>query len=79
MNPNSRKSFEWMVYLQQRQRAMLKDRDDVLLELYKLCDNDRQVELLKDLITRFDFFDEDIYNLALIEIVNYYFTVRLFY
>ena len=71
MNPNSRKSFEWMVYLQQRQRAMLKDRDDVLLELYKLCDNDRQVELLKDLITRFDFFDEDIYNLALFEIVKY--------
>ncbi len=67
----SRKEFEWVVSLQQKQRAMLKDKSDMLFELYELCDTEQQKDLLRDLIIRFNCFDEEIYNLALLSMANY--------
>lgn len=50
---------------------MLKDKDVALAELYNLCDTDIQRDLVKDLIIRFHCFDDDIYNLALMQIVEH--------
>lgn len=66
-----RKEFEWVVSLQQKQKAMLKNKTDMLYELYELCETEQQRDLLKDLIVRFDCFDEDVYNLALLSMVEY--------
>jgi len=50
---------------------MLNGKDESLLELYRLCDHDFQRNLLKKLLINFDCFDDDIYNLALIEMASY--------
>ncbi len=67
----SKKQFAWMLSLQEKQTSMLKGKDCVLDELYNLCDNDEQRDLIKDLLIRFNCFTEEVYNLALIEISNY--------
>lgn len=66
-----RKEFEWIFSLQHAQKTMLKGKDSALSELYGICDNQNQRNLLKDLIIRFNCFDEEVYNLALIEITNF--------
>ena len=50
---------------------MLHNKEEALSQLYKLCDNDIQADLLKDLIIRFNCFDEEIYNLILTSIAKY--------
>ncbi|WP_279048723.1 hypothetical protein [Butyricimonas virosa] len=67
----TRREYEWILSLQRVQTSMLKGKDSVLSELYSLCDNYNQLNLIKDLIIRFNCFDEDIYNLALIEIAKF--------
>ena len=64
-------AYDWIFSLNEKQTAMLKDKDNALAELYYLCDNNTQRNLIKDLLIRFNCFDEDIYNLALLEIVKY--------
>ena len=67
----TRNAYNWIFSLSRKQTAMLKDKDIALAELYDLCDNDIQRDLIKDLIIRFHCFDEEIYNLALMQIVEY--------
>lgn len=67
----TRNAYNWIFSLSKKQTAMLKDKDNALAELYGLCDNDIQRNLIKDLIIRFHCFDEEIYNLALMQIVEY--------
>ena len=67
----TRREYEWILSLQRVQTSMLKGKDSVLSELYSLCDNYNQLNLIKDLIIRFNCFDEDIYNLTLIEIAKF--------
>lgn len=72
----TRQEFEWIFSLQRVQATMLKGKDSVLSELYGICDNLYQRDLLKDLIIRFNCFDDDIYNLALNEICSYVTTLN---
>ena len=67
----TRNAYNWIFSLSRKQTAMLKGKDVALAELYDLCDNDIQRNLIKDLIIRFHCFDEEIYNLALMQIVEY--------
>ena len=67
----TRNAYNWIFSLSRKQTAMLKDKDVALAELYDLCDNDIQRNLIKDLIIRFHCFDEEIYNLALMQIVEH--------
>lgn len=67
----TRNAYNWIFSLSRKQTAMLKDKDVALAELYDLCDNDIQRNLIKDLIVRFHCFDEEIYNLALMQIVEH--------
>lgn len=50
---------------------MLHGKDEQLEELYALCDTKEQRELVADLICRFNYFYEDVYNLSLIGIARY--------
>lgn len=67
----TRNAYNWIFSLSRKQTAMLKGKDVALAELYDLCDNDIQRNLIRDLIIRFHCFDEEIYNLALMQIVEY--------
>lgn len=50
----TRREYEWILSLQRVQTSMLKGKDSVLSELYSLCDNYNQLNLIKDLIIRFN-------------------------
>lgn len=63
--------YNWILSLQRRQKTMLNGKDESLLELYRLCDEDTQRNLIRDLLIKFDCFDDEIYNLALIEMSRF--------
>lgn len=67
----SKLEYDWIFSLQKRQKTMLKGKEESLLELYRICDQDFQRNLLRDLLIEFHCFDDDIYNLALIEMSRY--------
>lgn len=71
----TKQEYNWIMSLQRRQRTMLKQRDDALLFLYRSCDTQEQKDLLKDLIIRFNCFDEEIYNLALNGMAEYIYNL----
>lgn len=43
----TRREYEWILSLQRVQTSMLKGKDSVLSELYSLCDNSNQLNLIK--------------------------------
>lgn len=66
-----KKEYDWIFFLQRRQKTMLKGKDTALAELYNICDTEAQKSLIKDMIVRFNCFEEEVYNLALLEMANY--------
>ena len=60
-----------MLNLIRRQRAMLSNKDDSLLELYHFCDNEEQRQLIEELIIRFNCLDPDMYSWMLNEVAEY--------
>ena len=64
----NKKEYNWILSLLTKQKKMLRGHDQALDELYKVCDNDCQRTLLKDLIIRFNCFDDDVYNMALLDL-----------
>lgn len=65
MAKDSKKEFLWKYSLIRKQRTMLSGKDDSLSELYNLCENDSQRDLISDLLIRFDCIDDSLYDLAL--------------
>lgn len=53
------------------QKELLLEKDDILSELYDLCDDEEQRNLVKQLLVNFSLMDEDVYNLCLLEMSNY--------
>src|SRR5574344_1794656 len=54
-----------------KHQSLFLDKDDAAEELIDMCDNNKQFELLDELLTRFYYMDEDIYNLILNDIANH--------
>lgn len=52
------------------QLEMLRNREDSLTELYDICENKDQLELVKELITDFSEMNDEVYNLCLLEMAN---------
>lgn len=67
----SKKKFNWIMSLLESQSTMLKGKDEALLELYNICDTEKQKALIKELLLRFNCFEQEIYNLTLIGIAKY--------
>lgn len=72
----SKAKYNWALSLIGHQKAMLKGADDKLSELYDMCDTESQLDLVTDLLIRFNCFDEDIYNLALMNIAYYIYSLN---
>ena len=53
------------------QKELLLEKDNILSELYDLCDDEEQRNLVKHLLINFSLMDEDVYNLCLLEMSNY--------
>jgi hypothetical protein len=71
MTKLTRKEYDWIFSLQKSQKTMLKGKDEVLSELYNICDTEPQKLLVREMIVRFNCFEEEIYNLALGGMANY--------
>lgn len=52
------------------QKELLLEKDDILSELYDLCDDEEQRNLVKQLLINFSLMDEDVYNLCLKDMSN---------
>ena len=52
------------------QKELLLEKDDILSELYDLCDDEEQCNLVKQLLVNFSLMDEDVYNLCLKDMSN---------
>ena len=52
------------------QKEFLLEKDDILSELYDLCDDEEQRNLVKQLLINFSLMDEDVYNLCLKDMSN---------
>lgn len=57
--------------LQQRQKNMLNGKQNALLEMFSMCSDCQTRQLVYDLILNFAEMDDDIYNLALMDISNH--------
>ncbi len=68
---NNRQEFDWVLSLLTKQKKMLRGHDQALVELYRICDNNFQRILLKDLIVRFNCFDDEVYNMALLDLSSH--------
>lgn len=68
--------YNWALSLISRQKTMLAGTDEELSELYDMCDNKSQLDLITDLLIRFNCFEEEIYNLALLDIANYIHSIN---
>lgn len=71
MTKFTKKEYDWILSLQKSQKTMLKGKDNALAELYNICDTENQKLLVKEMIVRFNCFEEEVYNLALLEMANY--------
>lgn len=63
--------YDWLFNLIDKGSYWLINRDRELSELYRICDNDSQRDLLRDLLWSFHFFDDDIASLAYNEMLIY--------
>lgn len=66
-----RKEFDFVTDLMSHQGDMLSDKEEALIELYKICDNEEQRYLIKKLLLEFHHMNDEVYNLCLIEMKNY--------
>lgn len=60
----------------ERQRLMLRDKQQALAEMYAMCDSAAQRTLVSDLLTRFNYFDSDLYGYALNSMADYILSFR---
>lgn len=63
--------YDWLFNLIDKGSYWLLNNDSGLSELYRLCDNDSQRDLLRDLLLSFHFFDDDKVSLAYNEMLIY--------
>ena len=62
-----KEKFSFISDLIKSQKELLLEKDDILSELYDLCDDEEQRNLVKQLLINFSLMDEDVYNLCLLE------------
>lgn len=67
----NKEKFNFISDLIKCQKELLLEKDDILSELYDLCDDEEQRNLVKQLLINFSFMDEEVYNLCLLDMRNY--------
>lgn len=67
----NKEKFHFISDLIKCQKELLLEKDDILSELYDLCDDEEQRNLVKQLLINFSFMDEEVYNLCLLDMRNY--------
>lgn len=67
----SKEEFEWVLRMIAGQRGLLSGKSEALSELYRLCDDEAQINLISSLLERFCYLDIDRYSGLMMEMSNY--------
>lgn len=71
MPKRSKSEFDWIYKMMSTQRELLSGRTDALSELYRMCDTEDQLNLVSNLLSRFDYVDTNRYVSLLDQMADY--------